>query len=89
MGDGEWKMVDVKLFTRKQFKKSLFLNFVYRKVFPLGRFRGALFTLARSSSGLGHRPLKAGITVSNTVRATNKLSGLYVRFSYFSNYEKI
>lgn len=26
--------------------------------------------MARSSSGLGHRPLKAGITGSNPVRAT-------------------
>ena len=45
-------------------------------------------TLARSSSGLGHRPLKAGITGSNPVRATN-ISGQFVRFLYFVLYEKI
>ena len=37
-----------------------------------GDLEGLLFFLqARSSSGLGHRPLKAGITGSNPVRATN------------------
>lgn len=39
-----------------------------------------LFTLARSSSGLGHRPLKAGITGSNPVRATSFKRNLFPLF---------
>ena len=38
--------------------------------------------MARSSSGLGRRPLKAEITGSNPVRATIKCSGLLLE-SFF------
>jgi hypothetical protein len=41
----------------------------------------SILTLARSSSGLGRRPLKAEITGSNPVRATQGDYGLGIRYN--------
>ena len=41
--------------------------------------------MARSSSGLGRRPLKAEITSSNLVRATKSSQALWGLFSYLES----